>query len=86
METCSPTVCFLPVLLKISRLARPVIHTNESRKFEVSEYDPTLVEGDEFKASEGVTAEIPCPVVGYPIPNVVWYKDGLPLGMLPWSF
>ncbi|CAJ0939526.1 unnamed protein product, partial [Mesorhabditis belari] len=61
--------------------SHPVIHTNTS----VGVYKPDDNQENELVAKQAIytdldaSAQFDCPVVGYPHPNVVWYKDGLPI-------
>ncbi|EYC12694.1 hypothetical protein Y032_0046g1367 [Ancylostoma ceylanicum] len=59
--------------------SRPVVHTNSSETMKVSPSDPTLVIAPPLSFAKDSTARIVCPIHAYPHPNVVWYKDGIPL-------
>ncbi|CAJ0582300.1 unnamed protein product, partial [Mesorhabditis spiculigera] len=61
--------------------AHPVIHANES----LGVYKPDGNEDNQLVAKKpvyanlGQNAMIECPVVGYPHPSTVWYKDEMPI-------
>ncbi|KAK6010724.1 hypothetical protein OSTOST_24222, partial [Ostertagia ostertagi] len=59
--------------------SRPVIHGNASDPMEVSPSDPTLVTSGPLSFARDSNATIHCPVYAYPHPQIVWYKDGIPL-------
>lgn len=55
---------------------RPVFHSNSSLRLEPKD-DQSAFEfvGASGKAVRGSTALLPCPVRGYPPPEVRWFKD-----------
>ncbi|CAJ0591189.1 unnamed protein product [Cylicocyclus nassatus] len=59
--------------------SRPVVHTNSSDAMSISPSDPTLVIAPPLSSSRESTAHIRCPIYAYPHPEVVWYKDGMPI-------
>ncbi|KAK6754422.1 hypothetical protein RB195_013434 [Necator americanus] len=59
--------------------SRPVVHTNSSETMKVSPSDPTLVIAPTISLAKDSNAHLVCPIHAYPHPNVVWYKDGIPL-------
>uniref|UniRef100_A0A1I7XLE7 Ig-like domain-containing protein n=1 Tax=Heterorhabditis bacteriophora TaxID=37862 RepID=A0A1I7XLE7_HETBA len=59
--------------------SRPIVHSDGSVSFSVSPSDPTLAIGSATSAIVGGSAHLTCPVLAYPTPNIVWYKNGIPL-------
>jgi len=59
---------------------RPVFHTNGSLKLYVLDEKKNFeLTGSSVKATRGTTAVIQCPAVGYPTPEIHWFKDLHPL-------
>ncbi|KAF1752704.1 hypothetical protein GCK72_019259 [Caenorhabditis remanei] len=58
--------------------SHPVVKNNESWPLKKSD-EPFTVTGSAVYASPETTARIPCPIIGYPEPNVIWFKNDFPL-------
>jgi hypothetical protein len=48
----------------------------------VNENNPYEFTGSSTQATENDTVSLHCPVIGYPNPEVIWLKDGNPIGYL----
>uniref|UniRef100_A0A1I7TYJ6 Ig-like domain-containing protein n=1 Tax=Caenorhabditis tropicalis TaxID=1561998 RepID=A0A1I7TYJ6_9PELO len=59
--------------------SHPVVKNNESWPLKRSEVEPSTAVGPAVYASLESTARIPCPIIGYPEPQIVWFKDNIPL-------
>lgn len=59
---------------------RPVFHTNGSLRLDILDQTKNFdITASASKAIRGQTTMLSCPVVGYPKPDIVWYKDHVPL-------
>jgi hypothetical protein len=60
---------------------RPIFHTNGSIRLEVPDDDDKFsVTATTVKFSEGDTVVLNCPAVGYPYPDIEWFKNDKPVG------
>ncbi|CCD74303.1 Ig-like domain-containing protein [Caenorhabditis elegans] len=59
--------------------SHPVVKNNETWELKKSESEPFTVVGPAVYAPLDSAARIQCPIVGYPEPQIVWYKDKFPL-------
>ncbi|CAI2355233.1 unnamed protein product [Caenorhabditis sp. 36 PRJEB53466] len=59
--------------------SHPIVKNNESWPLKKSDQEESLAVGPTVYASLDSTARIGCPIIGYPEPNIVWYKDKFPL-------
>lgn len=59
--------------------SHPVVKNNESWPLKKSDVEPFTAIGPAVYAALDATARIPCPIIGYPEPQIVWYKDNIPL-------
>lgn len=55
---------------------RPIFLTNGTLRLEqINDKRPFELSGSKLRVSRGETTQILCPVIGYPIPIIKWYKD-----------
>lgn len=59
--------------------SQPIVKNNESWPLKKSATEIATVLGPAIYASHETTARIPCPIIGYPEPNILWFKDNIPL-------
>lgn len=60
--------------------AHPVVHHNSSWNTKVEEGSDDIIQNTNTVYGEvGESIFLECPVVGYPHPNFLWYKDGIPI-------
>ncbi|PAV64446.1 hypothetical protein WR25_07033 [Diploscapter pachys] len=57
----------------------PTIFNNGSLSTKVSEDQKKIVIGDKVKFAEGEKAILLCPIIGYPEPDIMWWKDDIPI-------
>lgn len=57
----------------------PVFKNNESWPLTKSKEDASTAIGPDVYAALESVGRISCPVIGYPVPQVIWFKDNFPL-------
>jgi hypothetical protein len=66
---------------------RPILLLNSTQRLDpVEEGNSFAWIGQTSKASEGDDAVLNCPAIGYPLPEIRWYKDGKPISRLQSKF
>lgn len=58
--------------------SHPVVKNNDSWALKAGEHPSTVLAPKVYAALDS-TAHIPCPIIGYPEPQVIWFKDNFPL-------
>ncbi|EGT43708.1 hypothetical protein CAEBREN_24898 [Caenorhabditis brenneri] len=59
--------------------SHPIVKNNDSWSLKKDDTEPSTVVGPTVYTALDTTARIPCPIIGYPEPNILWYKDNIPL-------
>ncbi|CAO4376987.1 unnamed protein product [Caenorhabditis nigoni] len=59
--------------------SHPIVKNNESWSLTASTTEPYTVQAKAVYASPDTTARIPCPIIGYPEPNIIWFHNDFPL-------
>ncbi|UMM32590.1 hypothetical protein L5515_006327 [Caenorhabditis briggsae] len=59
--------------------SHPIVKNNESWPLTASTTEPSTVLAKAVYASPDTTARIPCPIIGYPEPNIIWFRNDFPL-------
>lgn len=68
------------IALRMIIVVRPVFHVNHSKTLDAVGDNRFRVKTSVLRATEGETVTLSCPVRGFPVPTIQWYKNDVPVG------